>query len=126
VDERIQNFKAKCEKSQEMLEVIQNLMDIQILAIEVEHCPQSYGCLLHSQNEFGVGNKVVYSGDTRPCQNLINYAQGASLLIHEATLESGMEEDALKKKHTTTKEAMEIIRKVKPWRTILTHFSCRY
>jgi len=109
-----------------MLEVIQNLMDIQILAIEVEHCPQSYGCLIHSQNEFGVGNKVVYSGDTRPCQNLINYAQGASLLIHEATLESGMEEDALKKKHTTTKEAMEIIEKVKPWRTILTHFSCRY
>lgn len=47
-------------------------------------------------------------------------------MIHEATLAAGMEEDAAKKKHTSTKEAMELIDVVKPWRTVLTHFSCRY
>ncbi len=55
-----------------------------------------------------VGNNfsLVYSGDTRPCQNLINYAQECTLLIHEATLAAGQEEDALKKKHTTSFEAI--------------------
>jgi ribonuclease BN (tRNA processing enzyme) len=41
-----------------------------VIAVEVDHCPQSYGCLLLGAN----GDKIVYSGDTLPCQNLINYA----------------------------------------------------
>jgi ribonuclease Z len=61
-------------------------MDIQhVIAFEVDHCPQSFGCLFYSEKEFGPGNKIVYSGDTKPCQNLINYAKKCSLLIHEAT-----------------------------------------
>ena len=47
-------------------------------------------------------------------------------MIHEATLGEGMEEDAHKKKHATTRQAIDLVQKVKPWRTILTHFSCRY
>ena len=53
----------------------------------------------------------------------MNYAAEASLLIHEATFESNMSQEAKKKKHTTNKEALYIVKKVKPWRTILTHFS---
>ena len=57
-----------------------------MLAIEVDHCQHSYACLLQgSSKEFGEGQRIVYSGDTRPCQNLKNYAQGCQLLIHEAT-----------------------------------------
>ena len=37
-----------------------------------------------------------------------------------------MEEDAEKKKHTTTAQAIEIGRKCGVWRTVLTHFSPRY
>ena len=48
------------------------------------------------------------------------------MLIHEATLEDGLEKDALMKKHTTTSQAMEIGQKTNTWRTILTHFSPRY
>ena len=82
-----------------------------MLAIEVDHCPQSYACLLYtSGDDLGVGKKIVYSGDTRPCQNLVNYSKGASLLIHEATLESGMEAEADMKAHTTTAEAIDIVR----------------
>ena len=47
-------------------------------------------------------------------------------MIHEATLGRGMELDAIKKKHTTTDEALNIIMQINPWRSILTHFSCRY
>ena len=37
-----------------------------ILAVEVDHCPQSYACLIISK-EFNNGGKIIYSGDTRPC-----------------------------------------------------------
>lgn len=96
-----------------------------IIAVEVDHCPQSYACLLVGDN-LGVGKKIIYSGDTTPCQNFINYAQGSTIMIHEATLGSGLEEDALFKKHTTTQQAMELVKQVQPWRAIFTHFSCRY
>ena len=36
--------------------------------------------------------KVVYSGDTRPCQELEAAGSGATLLIHEATFENSMGE----------------------------------
>ena len=97
-----------------------------MLAIEVEHCPQSYACMIVAESNFGPGTKIVYSGDTRPCQNLINYARGGcSLLIHEATMSADLQELAVRNRHTTTAEALEVARQIKPWRTILTHFSCR-
>jgi len=102
-----------------------------IAAIEVDHCPQSYACLLVFKEDFALGerpgNRIIYSGDTRPCQNFVNYAQRCILMIHEATLGSGLEEDACAKKHTTTQEAIELVgERVRPWRAALTHFSCRY
>ena len=45
------------------------------------------------------------------------------MLIHEATLEEGMEESALEKKHSTTKQAIKVGEKSGAWRLILTHFS---
>ena len=58
-----------------MTEVLQMTMKIdQMIAVEVDHCPQSYACLLIANENFGPGNKIIYSGDTRPCQNFINYA----------------------------------------------------
>ena len=47
-------------------------------------------------------------------------------MIHEATLAAGMEEEASHKKHTTTQEALDLVKKINPWRSIFTHFSCRY
>lgn len=36
-----------------------------------------------------------------------------------------MEKEALRRKHTTTMEAMKVIDSARPWRSILTHFSAR-
>jgi len=38
--------------------------------------------------------KILYSGDTRPTINLINHGMDATLLIHEATMEDGLEKNA--------------------------------
>jgi ribonuclease Z len=49
----------------------------------------------------------VYSGDTRPCNELIQAGQGATVLIHEATFDESKQLDAIDKKHSTTAEALE-------------------
>ncbi|KAK6025187.1 metallo-beta-lactamase domain protein [Ostertagia ostertagi] len=50
----------------------------------------------------------------------------ADSVIHEATFEDGHEADALRKKHSTMGQAVEIGRKMKARNVILTHFSARY
>ena len=66
---------------------------------------------------------MVYSGDTRPCPSLVRAAKDATLLIHEAAFENGMEEAAKKKRHSTTGEAVQTGIDARCYRTILTHFS---
>ena len=61
-----------------------------------------------------------------PCQNFVNYAQDVKVLIYESTLDQGMEEEALRKKHSTSHQALQVATKCRAWRTILTHFSMRY
>ena len=93
-----------------------------IIAFEVDHCPQSYGCLLLTENN----EKICYSGDTLPCQNLLNYARNCRVLIHEATFEDSLVKDALLKKHTTAGQAIDLAIKADAKSIILTHFSPRY
>jgi ribonuclease Z len=50
----------------------------------------------------------VYSGDTRPCSDLVQAGQGATVLIHEATFDESKQLDAIDKKHSTTAEALEV------------------
>jgi len=72
---------------------------------------------------------LCYSGDTRPCDSLVNACRGAGrvdLLIHEATFGAGKEEDAKKKKHSTAREACEVARSGGIKAVVLTHFSQRY
>ena len=70
-----------------------------LISFPVVHCPQSYGVVLQAEertNSIGKvipGWKIVYSGDTRPCPELIEASRNATVLIHEATFEEGMVED---------------------------------
>jgi ribonuclease Z len=68
----------------------------------------------------------VYSGDTEPCDNLVRDGEGADLLIHEATFEPEMIQDARRKRHSTLEEAVDVSDRMNASRTVLTHFSQRY
>jgi hypothetical protein len=132
-DEVMGMIEAQTPKSQaalEMTHMLNHLMGVKkILSIEVDHCTDSFGCLIISQKDRGDADgfgRIFYSGDTVPCQNVLNYCQNVTLLIHEATFEDALENDAKWKKHTTIGQAIEIGQKVNAWRTILTHFSPRY
>mgnify|MGYP002761213034 FL=1 len=70
------------------------------------------------------GRKVVYSGDTAKCDKMIENAEGADLLIHEATCMHEMIED--RKGHTSALQAGEIAEEAGVERLVLTHISRRY
>lgn len=72
------------------------------------------------------GRKVVYSGDTRPNRALREAARGAEVLVHEATLDSSLEEGAREYGHSTARGAAELARDAGVGALILTHISNRY
>ena len=72
------------------------------------------------------GTKIVISGDTTPCENTINAASGADVLIHESTFIDGEEDRAAKLGHSTSRQAAEVAKAAKVKRLILTHFSKRH
>ncbi|KAH7618880.1 putative tRNAse Z TRZ4, mitochondrial [Nannochloris sp. 'desiccata'] len=93
-------------------------------SVRVVHCAHSFGLVIESDD--AVPFKIVFSGDTRPCDALVKAAKDATMLIHEATFDDSMLEEAIGKKHCTTKEAVEAGAAAGVYRTLLTHFSQRY
>ncbi|XP_007433954.1 zinc phosphodiesterase ELAC protein 2 [Python bivittatus] len=89
---------------------------------EVRHCKNAFACSMVHKS----GWKIVYSGDTMPCAALVDMGKNASLLIHEATLEDGMEEEAVEKTHSTTSQAVEVGMQMNAEFIMLNHFSQRY
>ncbi len=72
------------------------------------------------------GRKVVISGDTRPTARLTMAARGADVLVHEATLDSSLQEGARDYGHSTAKEAAEVAKEADVDLLVLTHISNRY
>lgn len=68
------------------------------------------------------GLKVVYSGDTKPCENIVKLAKESDLLIHDGTF---LEEEE-GKAHADVKQAAKVAKKADVKQLILTHFSRRY
>ncbi|DAZ93549.1 TPA: hypothetical protein N0F65_006537 [Lagenidium giganteum] len=93
-----------------------------LLSVPVRHCYDSYGVVVTLQS----GKKIVYSGDTRPCERLVQFGRDADLLIHEATFEDAMAGDAHAKKHSTVSQALDVARRMQARQVVLTHFSQRY
>ncbi|GIL91146.1 hypothetical protein Vretifemale_18806, partial [Volvox reticuliferus] len=88
----------------------------------VDHIKDTHGLVLEGR----AGWRLVFSGDTRPCQKTVDAARGATLLVHEATFEESMQAEARAKRHSTTAEAVGVGEKAGVYRTVLTHFSTRY
>ncbi|MHA1906078.1 MAG: ribonuclease Z [Candidatus Thorarchaeota archaeon] len=72
------------------------------------------------------GIKIVYSGDTRPCDNVRDAAKGADILIHEAMYTEEHSELAAERGHSTAKQAAKIALDADVGLLILTHYSPRY
>ena len=72
------------------------------------------------------GRKIVYSGDTRPTETLVKMAEGADILIHEATFDDSLDERAIEEGHSTASQAAEAAAAAHVGMLLLTHISSRY
>jgi len=72
------------------------------------------------------GKVIVYTGDTAPNEDLIDFAKDADLLIHEATFSDEEESMARESKHSTSRDAAKIAKKANVKLLVLTHISARY
>ncbi|OQR78309.1 hypothetical protein BIW11_02754 [Tropilaelaps mercedesae] len=111
----------QCNESSGFAKVFADLGVDRVSTCYVPHCDLSFGIRIDVD-----GYSVVYSGDTKPSSNLVALGQGCDLLIHEATIETGLEHFAAKKKHCTTIQAVMVGHQMNAKFTLLTHFSQRY
>lgn len=95
---------------------------VQVVAFLVDHSPMepSFGYRVNYK-----GHSVVLSGDTRYNENLIRYAKGTDLLIHEvAAAQPEDQSPAIQKilsKHTTPEEAGKVFQQVQPKLAVFSH-----
>ena len=69
---------------------------------------------------------IAILGDTTPCDAAVRLAEGADLVVHEATFEAAMADKAAEYGHSTTEEAARTARDASAGRLLITHFSGRY
>jgi len=89
-----------------------------IYSFETKHCAESQGIVLEGPNW-----KIVYTGDTSYCKNVVNYSKNVTLLITECTIHKGVEEVSKSVGHLNMQDIIKLRSLAKPSKIILTHFS---
>jgi ribonuclease Z len=99
--------------------------DVRVTAFKVDHRPvePAFGYRFD-----GHGKSIVISGDTRPSENLIRYAKGADILVHEAYLPEYFDQHdtplvaaRLKHYHTSAEEVGEVAQAAGVKMLVITH-----
>jgi ribonuclease Z len=72
------------------------------------------------------GRKLVFTGDTEPCESTVAIAHEAELLVHDGTFAEEEIERARQTGHSTARQAAEVARAAGVSMLALTHLSSRY
>jgi len=103
--------------------VIYEANGVKVIAFEVDHgvVKPAFGYRIEYN-----GHSVVLSGDTKYSENLIKFAKGTDLLIHEVmiapdTLSKSDPRYNITQHHTTPKQAAQIFNEVKPKLAVYSH-----
>ncbi len=87
------------------------------------------GRLIRPQDVLGSprkGRKFVHALDTRPCQEVVELAGDADLLLHDGMFAQELAEDAQQMGHSTAAQAAQIAKKAGVRQLLLSHISQRY
>ena len=72
----------------EQMGLSESMPDLEATAVKVNHTSDAVGYIFnHKKNN----RRIVFSGDTTPCDFLIEHGKNAHVLIHEGTFEDGFE-----------------------------------
>ena len=105
------------------------IKDLKIKYFEVDHKPVkfAYGFCFTNKNK-----KLTISGDTRPCENLMKYAQQSDVLLHEVFIEGEiLQINKMRTKktlhnvqsyHTTSTQVGKVAFIARAKKLVLTHF----
>jgi ribonuclease Z len=72
------------------------------------------------------GRRFVYTGDTRPSEQVVSAAEDADLLVHDATFADDRTDRAETTAHSTARQAANVARRAGAARLAITHVSSRY
>jgi ribonuclease Z len=105
------------------------IKDLNIKYFEVDHKPVkfAYGFCFTNKNK-----KLTISGDTRPCENLMKYAQKSDVLLHEVFIEGEILQinkmrtkktlHNVQRYHTTSTQVGKVAFIANAKKLVLTHF----
>jgi len=99
-----------------------SLVTVEAFLVEHGSWPEAYGFIFRTPDR-----TIAISGDTRPCENLVDKCKGVDILIHEVySHEKLKEREPFWQKyhpqfHTSTHELAEIAGQIKPKLLILYH-----
>ena len=105
------------------------IKDLSIKYFEVDHKPvkYAYGFCFTNKNK-----KLTISGDTRPCENLMKYAQRSDVLLHEVFIEGEILQinkmrtkktlHNVQRYHTTSTQVGKVAFIAQAKKLVLTHF----
>lgn len=95
--------------------------------VEVHHRCRAYGCSFKHKDGWSITSAFFapyrkyytdahlrFSGDTMPTNNLVRIGMNSTVLIHEATMGDDEVDLALKKAHSTIRQAIDIGQKSRP------------
>ncbi|HEX2440117.1 MAG TPA: MBL fold metallo-hydrolase [Methylomirabilota bacterium] len=96
-------------------------------ALSVATTPNDHGSMPNFAVRAQAGGKaLVYSSDTRPCAAVATLAQGADVLIHEATFAERDRTDHRSETHASAADAGRVAAEAGVRRLILTHVGADY
>ena len=105
------------------------IKDLNIKYFEVDHKPVKYAYGFSFTNK---NKKLTISGDTKPCENLLKYAQKSDLLLHEVFIEGEILKTNkmrtkktlhnVKSYHTTSSQVGKVAFITQTKKLVLTHF----
>jgi ribonuclease Z len=72
------------------------------------------------------GRKIVYTGDSKPCDAIVDLARDCDVLIHDSTTAQDLEEKANSYGHSSSAQAARAASEAGAVKLFLTHISPRY
>lgn len=92
--------------------------DLELSFVPGDHYVPAWGVALKAAD----GTRLVYAGDTGPNASLVAAAEGADLLVCEATLGSAADDDPARRGHLSLDEAVDHAQQAAVGRLLLTHY----